>query len=172
MVCPNCGRSIDTKTRFCKNCGTDLKLFGIYKVSRNKIKLIIILLVIVAFIFVVLGVVFNMFLNNKKDVFMNDKNNVEKISTNSFESEIYIYTKDEGGRHTPFYSGFRVQFYFDSKEIKGEIILKDNVEKAYPGEKINANINLTGSIDIKIGDVFDIHEGGRLIGKGSILKIK
>lgn len=104
MVCPNCGRSIDTKTRFCKNCGTDLKLFGMYEFSRNKTKLLIMLLVIVAFVFVVLGVIFNIFSHNKKDIFMNDKN---------------------------------------------------NVEKSYPGEKINVNINITSSIDIKIGDMFE-----------------
>ena len=66
MVCPNCGRFIDNKTRFCKNCGTDLKLFGMYKVSINKTKLLITLLVLLAFILVFLGVILNMISNNNK----------------------------------------------------------------------------------------------------------
>ena len=65
-----------------------------------------------------------------------------------------------------------MKFYFDSTEINGEIILKDSIEKAYPGEKINATIRLTSPIDIKVDDLFDVREGGRLIGKGKVLKIK
>ncbi len=69
MVCPNCGRKIDDKTRFCKNCGTDLKLFGMYRTSRNKMKLLIVLLVILAFIFVILGITLNMLSSAKIRIF-------------------------------------------------------------------------------------------------------
>nr|YP_010185333.1 elongation factor Tu [Ishige okamurae]QVJ99677.1 elongation factor Tu [Ishige okamurae]WAM63973.1 Elongation factor EF1A [Ishige okamurae] len=95
---------------------------------------------------------------------------------NSFESEVYILTKEEGGRHTPFFSGYRPQFYVRTTDVTGQILNftsddGSNVEMVIPGDRIKMNAELIASIAIEEGMRFAIREGGRTIGAGVVSKI-
>lgn len=95
---------------------------------------------------------------------------------NSFESEVYILKKEEGGRHTPFFSGYRPQFYVRTTDVTGQILnfTADNgskVEMVLPGDRIKMNAQLIASIAIEEGMRFAIREGGRTIGAGVVSKI-
>ena len=89
----------------------------------------------------------------------------------SFEAEIYILSKDEGGRHTPFFKGYRPQFYFRTTDVTGLVKLPEGVEMVMPGDKINMIVNLIHSIAMEEGVRFAIREGGRTIGAGLVSKI-
>ncbi len=88
-----------------------------------------------------------------------------------FEAEVYILSKEEGGRHTPFFKGYRPQFYFRTTDVTGECILPDDVEMVMPGDNININVNLIAPIAMEEGLRFAIREGGRTVGAGVVAKI-
>ena len=93
-----------------------------------------------------------------------------------FEGEVYILTKDEGGRHTPFFAGYRPQFYVRTTDVTGQILTftaddGSNVEMVMPGDRIKMNASLISPIAIEEGSRFAIREGGRTIGAGVISKI-
>ncbi len=88
-----------------------------------------------------------------------------------FEAEIYILTKEEGGRHTPFFSGYRPQFYIRTTDVTGTMILPEGVEMVMPGDNIKANCELINPIAIEDGTRFAIREGGRTVGAGVVTKI-
>ncbi len=88
-----------------------------------------------------------------------------------FTSEVYVLTKDEGGRHTPFFNGYRPQFYFRTTDVTGTIKLPDGVEMVMPGDNIAMEINLITPIAIEEGLRFAIREGGRTVGSGVVAKI-
>jgi elongation factor Tu len=93
-----------------------------------------------------------------------------------FESEVYILTKEEGGRHTPFFSGYRPQFYVRTTDVTGQILSftaddGTNVEMVMPGDRIKMNAQLISAIAIEEGMRFAIREGGRTIGAGVVSKI-
>ena len=88
-----------------------------------------------------------------------------------FEAETYILTKDEGGRHTPFFSNYRPQFYFRTTDITGTIELPDGTERAMPGDNVNMKVNLIAPIAMDEGLRFAIREGGRTVGAGVVAKI-
>ena len=88
-----------------------------------------------------------------------------------FEAEVYILSKEEGGRHTPFFKGYRPQFYFRTTDVTGEVILPDDVEMVMPGDNINMNVNLIAPIAMEDGLRFAIREGGRTVGAGVVAKI-
>jgi elongation factor Tu len=88
-----------------------------------------------------------------------------------FESEIYVLSKDEGGRHTPFFKGYRPQFYFRTTDVTGAIELADGVEMVMPGDNINVNVTLIAPIAMEEGLRFAIREGGRTVGAGVVAKI-
>jgi elongation factor Tu len=94
----------------------------------------------------------------------------------TFESEVYILTKEEGGRHTPFFSGYRPQFYVRTTDVTGQILSftaddGTNVEMVMPGDRIKMNAQLISAIAIEEGMRFAIREGGRTIGAGVVSKI-
>jgi elongation factor Tu len=89
----------------------------------------------------------------------------------AFESQVYVLTKDEGGRHTPFFDGYRPQFYFRTTDVTGSIKLPEGVEMVMPGDNINMNIELISPIAIEEGLRFAIREGGRTVGSGVVTKI-
>ena len=89
-----------------------------------------------------------------------------------FEAEVYILSKDEGGRHTPFFKGYRPQFYFRTTDVTGECILPADVEMVMPGDNINLNVELIAPIAMDEGLRFAIREGGRTVGAGVVVKIE
>ena len=88
-----------------------------------------------------------------------------------FASQVYVLTKDEGGRHTPFFNGYRPQFYFRTTDVTGSIKLPDGVEMVMPGDNINMDVTLITPIAIEEGLRFAIREGGRTVGSGVVSKI-
>jgi elongation factor Tu len=88
-----------------------------------------------------------------------------------FESEVYVLSKEEGGRHTPFFKGYRPQFYFRTTDVTGEIQLPDGVEMVMPGDNIKMVITLIAPIAMEEGLRFAIREGGRTVGAGVVAKV-
>ena len=88
-----------------------------------------------------------------------------------FESEVYVLTKEEGGRHTPFFSGYRPQFYFTTTDVTGNIALAEGVEMVMPGDNAQFTIELITPVAIEEGMKFSIREGGRTVGAGVVSKI-
>ncbi len=88
-----------------------------------------------------------------------------------FEAEIYVLSKDEGGRHTPFFKGYRPQFYFRTTDVTGAMILPDDIEMVMPGDNIKINVELIAPIAMDEGLRFAIREGGRTVGAGVVSKI-
>ncbi|MDR3293790.1 MAG: elongation factor Tu, partial [Clostridiales bacterium] len=88
-----------------------------------------------------------------------------------YTSQVYILTKDEGGRHTPFFDGYRPQFYFRTTDVTGNIKLPNGVEMVMPGDNIDMEITLITPIAIEEGLRFAIREGGRTVGSGVVAKV-
>ena len=89
----------------------------------------------------------------------------------SFEAEVYVLSKEEGGRHTPFFKGYRPQFYFRTTDVTGACELPDGVEMVMPGDNIKMNVELIAPIAMEDGLRFAIREGGRTVGAGVVAKI-
>jgi elongation factor Tu len=88
-----------------------------------------------------------------------------------FEGEIYILTKEEGGRHTPFFKGYKPQFYIRTTDVTGEVTLPEGTEMVMPGDTVNLVIKLVSSVAMEDGMKFAIREGGRTVGAGVVTKI-
>jgi len=88
-----------------------------------------------------------------------------------FEAEIYVLSKDEGGRHTPFFKGYRPQFYFRTTDVTGECMLPEGVEMVMPGDNIKMVVNLIAPVAMEEGVRFAIREGGRTVGAGVVSKV-
>lgn len=88
-----------------------------------------------------------------------------------FTGEIYVLTKEEGGRHTPFFDGYRPQFYFRTTDITGIIALEEGVEMVMPGDNATFNVELIHPIAMEKGLRFAIREGGRTVGAGVVTEI-
>ncbi|HXL04740.1 MAG TPA: elongation factor Tu [Bacillota bacterium] len=88
-----------------------------------------------------------------------------------FKGEVYVLSKEEGGRHTPFFTGYRPQFYFRTTDVTGSAVLPDGVEMVMPGDNITMTIDLITPIALEEGLRFAIREGGRTIGKGVVSSI-
>jgi len=88
-----------------------------------------------------------------------------------FEAEVYILSKDEGGRHTPFFKGYRPQFYFRTTDVTGAVELPEGVEMVMPGDNIQMKVDLIAPIAMEEGLRFAIREGGRTVGAGVVAKI-
>nr|MBP6282071.1 elongation factor Tu [Leptotrichiaceae bacterium] len=89
----------------------------------------------------------------------------------SFKSEVYVLTKDEGGRHTPFFTGYKPQFYFRTTDITGEVNLPEGVEMVMPGDNIEMTVELIHPIAMEEGLRFAIREGGRTVASGVVATI-
>ena len=85
--------------------------------------------------------------------------------------QVYVLTKEEGGRHTPFFNGYRPQFYFRTTDVTGNIKLPEGVEMVMPGDNIDMEITLITPIAIEQGLRFAIREGGRTVGSGVVSKV-
>jgi elongation factor Tu len=88
-----------------------------------------------------------------------------------FEAEIYVLSKEEGGRHTPFMKGYKPQFYFRTTDVTGEVILPEGTEMVMPGDTIHLQIKLIAPIAMEEKQRFAIREGGKTVGAGAVIKI-
>lgn len=88
-----------------------------------------------------------------------------------FEAEVYVLSKDEGGRHTPFFNGYRPQFYFRTTDVTGSVELPSGIEMVMPGDNVKVLVNLQSPIAMDEGLRFAIREGGRTVGAGVVAKI-
>ena len=88
-----------------------------------------------------------------------------------FECEVYVLSKEEGGRHTPFFSNYRPQFYFRTTDVTGAVSLPEGVEMVMPGDNIQLGVSLISPIAMEEGLRFAIREGGRTVGAGVVSKI-
>ena len=88
-----------------------------------------------------------------------------------FKGEVYILTKEEGGRHTPFFKGYRPQFYFRTTDVTGSADLPENVEMVMPGDNVSLDVELIAPIAMEKGVRFAIREGGRTVGAGTVTEI-
>ncbi len=88
-----------------------------------------------------------------------------------FECEVYVLSKEEGGRHTPFFNGYRPQFYFRTTDVTGACDLPEGVEMVMPGDNVQMTVSLIAPIAMEEGLRFAIREGGRTVGAGVVAKI-
>ncbi len=88
-----------------------------------------------------------------------------------FKGEVYILTKEEGGRHTPFFNGYRPQFYFRTTDVTGVATLPEGSEMVMPGDNVNLEVELIAPIAMEKGVRFAIREGGRTVGAGTVTEI-
>ena len=109
-----------------------------------------------------------------------DGNHLQPFHSNEFDfqasntkakAEVYVLTKDEGGRHTPFFNGYRPQFYFRTTDVTGVVNLPDGVEMVMPGDNLGVTIDLGKPIAMEAGQRFAIREGGRTIGAGRVTEV-
>ena len=89
----------------------------------------------------------------------------------TFKAQVYVLTKEEGGRHTPFVSNYRPQFYFRTTDVTGVITLPEGTDMVMPGDNIEMNVELIHPIAIENGTKFSIREGGRTVGAGNVIEI-
>ena len=89
----------------------------------------------------------------------------------NFKAQVYVLTKEEGGRHTPFVSNYRPQFYFRTTDVTGVITLPEGTEMVMPGDNVEMTVELINPIAIEQGTKFSIREGGRTVGSGNITEI-
>ncbi|MDR1907897.1 MAG: elongation factor Tu, partial [Holosporales bacterium] len=89
----------------------------------------------------------------------------------TFEAEVYILTKEEGGRHTPFFTNYRPQFYFRTTDVTGTVTLPEGVEMVMPGDNVRMKVELLSPIAMDEGLRFAIREGGHTVGSGVVSKI-
>ncbi len=88
-----------------------------------------------------------------------------------FEGQVYILSKDEGGRHTPFFNNYRPQFYFRTTDVTGVVTLPEGTEMVMPGDNTDISVKLIQSVAMDEGLRFAIREGGRTVGAGRVTKI-
>jgi elongation factor Tu len=88
-----------------------------------------------------------------------------------FKAEVYVLSKDEGGRHTPFFANYRPQFYFRTTDVTGEVVLPEGTEMVMPGDNVNLGVKLIAPIAMDQGLRFAIREGGRTVGAGVVAEI-
>lgn len=88
-----------------------------------------------------------------------------------FKAEVYVLKKEEGGRHTPFFPGYRPQFYLRTTDVTGSIVLPEGVEMVMPGDNINMDVELIAPVALEEQLRFAIREGGRTVGAGVVTKI-
>jgi elongation factor Tu len=89
----------------------------------------------------------------------------------NFKAEVYVLSKDEGGRHTPFFTNYRPQFYFRTTDVTGTVALPEGVEMVMPGDNVSVEVNVIAPVAMEKGQRFAIREGGRTIGAGRVSEV-
>ena len=100
---------------------------------------------------------------------MNKPGSIKPLT--KFAAEVYVLSKEEGGRHTPFFTGYRPQFYFRTTDVTGVAHLPTGVEMVMPGDNVEMNIELIAPIAMEKGLRFAIREGGRTVGAGTVSEV-
>jgi elongation factor Tu len=90
----------------------------------------------------------------------------------TFLAQVYVLSKEEGGRHTPFFNGYRPQFYIRTTDVTGAIKLPEGVEMVIPGDNIEMEVELIAPVALEEGSRFAIREGGRTVGAGAVTKVE
>ena len=108
---------------------------------------------------------------HRGDVMVLAKNKSLHNAHNKFKAAIYLLSKDEGGRHTPFFNNYRPQFFFSPLDITGSITLSEGVEMAAPGDNLTVTVQLINPTVMNKGKTFAIREGGRTVGVGQVIEI-
>ena len=88
-----------------------------------------------------------------------------------FKAQVYVLSKEEGGRHTPFFTNYRPQFYFRTTDVTGVVTLPEGTEMVMPGDNVTMTVELIAPIAVENGTKFSIREGGRTVGAGSVSEI-
>ena len=88
-----------------------------------------------------------------------------------FKGEVYVLTKEEGGRHTPFFTNYRPQFYFRTTDVTGSLTLEGDIEMVMPGDRVTVSVELGKPVAMEQGLTFAIREGGRTIGSGRVAEV-
>jgi elongation factor Tu len=88
-----------------------------------------------------------------------------------FTAEVYVLSKDEGGRHTPFFKGYKPQFYIRTTDVTGEVILPEGTEMVMPGDTVSITVKLIAPVALEEKQRFAIREGGKTVGAGAVMKI-
>jgi len=88
-----------------------------------------------------------------------------------FTGEVYVLSKEEGGRHTPFFNGYRPQFYFRTTDVTGDVTLPEGVEMVMPGDHVTIRVKLIQPVAMEDKMLFAIREGGRTVGSGTVVKV-
>ena len=88
-----------------------------------------------------------------------------------FEGEVYVLTKEEGGRHTPFFTGYKPQLYFRTTDVTGDVALPEGTEMVMPGDTVNLKVKLMAPIAMEEKQRFAIREGGKTVGAGVVTKV-
>jgi elongation factor Tu len=88
-----------------------------------------------------------------------------------FKAEVYVLSKEEGGRHTPFFTNYRPQFYFRTTDVTGTVTLPQGVEMVMPGDNVSVVVNVIAPVAMERGQRFAIREGGRTIGAGRVTEV-
>jgi elongation factor Tu len=89
----------------------------------------------------------------------------------AFKGEVYVLSKDEGGRHTPFFSGYKPQFFFKTTNVTGEMALAEGIDMVMPGDNATVAVNLDKPVALEVGNHFAIREGGKTVGSGVITEV-
>jgi elongation factor Tu len=89
----------------------------------------------------------------------------------NFKGEVYVLSKDEGGRHTPFFSGYKPQFFFKTTSVTGEIRLPEGVEMVMPGDNAAVGVYLDKPVAVDVGSHFALREGGKTVGSGVVTEV-
>lgn len=90
---------------------------------------------------------------------------------NEFEAQVYVLTKEEGGRHTPFFNNYRPQFFFRTADVTGDVHLNEGVEMVMPGDNTTIKVKLISPVPMEEGLRFALREGGRTVGAGVVSKL-
>jgi len=88
-----------------------------------------------------------------------------------FKAEVYVLSKEEGGRHTPFFTNYRPQFYFRTTDVTGTVTLPQGVEMVMPGDNVSVEVKVIAPVAMERGQRFAIREGGRTIGAGRVTEV-
>ena len=88
-----------------------------------------------------------------------------------FEAEVYILSKEEGGRHTPFFTGYKPQFYIRTTDVTGDVTLPEGTEMVMPGDTVNFKVKLMSAVALEEQQRFAIREGGKTVGAGVVTKV-
>ena len=111
------------------------------------------------------------FLTTNSNVVKFWQNQAPSKRTSKFKGEVYVMTKEEGGRHTPFFSNYRPQFYFHTTDVTGTIELPDGVEMVMPGDNVTFTVELQKPVALEKGLKFTIREGGHTVGAGVVSEV-